>query len=64
MNQSLFELIKIYDMQGKMVYLDRKEWKDELYSIDLSILANGVYEMQVIDELGNRYRVKLVKSGY
>jgi len=63
-NRAVFELIKIYDMQGKMVYLDRKEWKDELYSIELSILANGVYEMQVIDELGNRYRVKLVKSGY
>jgi len=64
MNQSLFELIKIYDMQGKMVYLDRKEWKEQVYSINLSILADGVYEMQVIDELGNRYRVKLVKSDY
>ena len=61
-NRSLFELIKIYDMHGKIVYLDRKEWKDEIYSIDLSILADGVYEMQVIDEVGNRYRVKLVKS--
>ena len=49
-------------MQGKIVYLESKEWKEQVYSIDLNILANGVYEMQVLDDVGNRYRVKLVKS--
>ena len=55
-------MIKIYDMQGKIVYLDRKIFTDDDLTIDLGILADGVYEMQVIDEKGNHYRVKLIKT--
>jgi hypothetical protein len=59
---NLFVMLKIYDMEGKIVYLDKKYFNDDLLTIDLGILADGVYEMQVIDDKGNHYRVKLVKS--
>lgn len=59
----IFTMIKIYDMLGKIVYLENKVFTDEVQTIDLSIISDGIYEMQVVDDKGNHYRVKLVKGG-
>jgi Secretion system C-terminal sorting domain len=59
----LFVMLKIYDMEGKIVYLDRHVFADDVLTIDLSVLSDGIYEMQAIDDKGSTYRVKLVKGG-
>lgn len=43
--------------------MGNKVFGDELQTIDLSILSDGIYEMQVVDVNGKHYRVKLVKGG-
>ena len=58
-----FVMLKIYDMEGKVVYLDKHIFTEEVLTIDLSILSDGIYEMQAVDDIGNTYRVKLVKGG-
>ena len=50
-------------MAGKIVYLDRHVFADDVLTIDLSVLSDGIYEMQAIDDKGSTYRVKLVKGG-
>lgn len=59
----IFTMIKIYDMLGKIVYSENKVFTDKVQTIDLSIISDGIYEMQVVDVNGNHYRVKLVKGG-